>query len=146
MPRSFEQYAAKIGARLRQLRIARGKNMNIANDLRKTYNVKIDPSYLSRMERGKAEPPLRTLIALADYFDIPLTTLLAGVDETERSLQTSFNDFELVELLNHFRTVFGPTKTEKLIKTFLEMILDLEPSAKRKTFRAASTPDEPSET
>jgi len=139
MPRSFEQFSTKIGARLRQLRIARGKNMNIANDLRKTYNVKIDPSYLSRMERGKAEPPLRTLIALADYFDIPLSTLFAGIDANdEQTAHGGFNDFELIEMLNHFRTVFGPTQTEKLIKTFLEMVLDLEPSAKRKGFRAAT--------
>ena len=32
--------------------------------------MKLDPSYLSRMERGRAEIPLRTLFALARYYGV----------------------------------------------------------------------------
>ncbi len=43
--------------------------MSVAKTIRERYGVKLDPSYLSRMERGKAEIPLRTLFALARYYD-----------------------------------------------------------------------------
>ena len=70
MQGKMEDNLRSIGERLRRIREATGKNMTIAHEIRSRYNVKIDPSYLSRMERGKVEIPLRTLYALADYFKV----------------------------------------------------------------------------
>ena len=44
--------------------------MAVAKTIRERFGVKLDPSYLSRMERGRAEIPLRTLFALARYYDV----------------------------------------------------------------------------
>lgn len=61
---------AKVGERLRRLREARGESMSVAREIRERFGVKLDPSYLSRMERGRAEIPLRTLFALARYYGV----------------------------------------------------------------------------
>ena len=44
--------------------------MAIAATIRENYGVSLDASYLSRMERGKAEIPLRTLYALCLHYEI----------------------------------------------------------------------------
>lgn len=44
--------------------------MAVARLIRERFGVKLDPSYLSRMERGRAEIPLRTLFALARYYGV----------------------------------------------------------------------------
>jgi transcriptional regulator with XRE-family HTH domain len=44
--------------------------MAMARVIRERFGVKLDPSYLSRMERGRAEIPLRTLFALARYYGV----------------------------------------------------------------------------
>lgn len=59
-----------MALKLRRLREARGESMAIAAIVRKKYGVSLDSSYLSRMERGKAEIPLRTLYALCLHYEI----------------------------------------------------------------------------
>jgi transcriptional regulator with XRE-family HTH domain len=61
---------ARVGERLRRLRESRGESMAVARLIRERFGVKLDPSYLSRMERGRAEIPLRTLFALARYYGV----------------------------------------------------------------------------
>jgi transcriptional regulator with XRE-family HTH domain len=62
---SYRNALNRIGERLRIVRERKGLNMTIALEIRDRYRVAIDPSYMSRMERGKAEIPLRTLVAFA---------------------------------------------------------------------------------
>lgn len=65
-----EERLRNIGEKLREVREKRGETMSVAAVVRNRYGVKLDPSYLSRMERGKAEIPLRTLLALAHYYRV----------------------------------------------------------------------------
>ncbi len=44
--------------------------MSVAREIRERFGVKLDPSYLSRMERGLAEIPRRTLFSLARYYGV----------------------------------------------------------------------------
>src|SRR5690606_14986992 len=55
-----------IGNRIRQARLRRGLSLQIAHRIRDRADIKLDPSRLSRIERGQAELRLRTLLALAD--------------------------------------------------------------------------------
>ncbi|MCB1308443.1 MAG: helix-turn-helix transcriptional regulator [Leptospiraceae bacterium] len=71
-----EKQLKEIGQRLRAVRKARGLPMRIAATIRERYGVKLDQSYLSRMERGESEVPLRTLFALADFFEVDPCDLL----------------------------------------------------------------------
>ena len=75
-----------IGERIRKLRFARGDSMKIAFEIRAKYGVKLDPSYLSRIERGKTEIPLRTLYAISDYFDLKPTYLMDGNQDNDRKI------------------------------------------------------------
>ena len=71
----------EIGKRLRVLRRKRGLSMRLALDVRNEDGIKLDPSYLSRMERGRVEIPLRTLLALADFFQVSPGWLIEGEKE-----------------------------------------------------------------
>jgi transcriptional regulator with XRE-family HTH domain len=70
--------ARRVGEKLRRIREKRGQSMSVASIVRRQYGVKLDPSYLSRMERGKTEIPLRTLLALADFYDVDPGFLVRG--------------------------------------------------------------------
>jgi transcriptional regulator with XRE-family HTH domain len=69
-----------IGERLRKERLKRGLSMAVAREVRQIYCVKIDSSYLSRIELGKTEIPLRTLFALADYYEVQVSELTTGIE------------------------------------------------------------------
>ena len=72
----YQERLDLLGNRLRTLRRARGLSLRLADQVRARYDVKLDPSYLSRVERGRAALPLRTLCALADYFAVEPAALL----------------------------------------------------------------------
>ena len=66
----------KIGSRLRKLRLDRGLSMRISYLIRRDYDIKLTPSYLSRIERGTVDVPLRTLFALADFYKTSVSKIL----------------------------------------------------------------------
>jgi transcriptional regulator with XRE-family HTH domain len=141
----FEEFATRIGERLRQIRISRGKNMNIANEIRSLYGIKIDPSYLSRMERGLAEPPLRTLFALSRYYGVSLNQILNSADagsSTDMRDNIAFHDFELQELILKTREIYGADEFERFLKHFLSALLELNGKQDGKIFRAANPASE----
>lgn len=67
-----------IGEILRDVRLIRThkKLLPVAKAVRQNYRVKIDSSYLSRMEKGKVEIPMRTLFALCNYYKIKAWVVL----------------------------------------------------------------------
>ncbi len=65
----------KLGNKLRSLREQRDKTLaEIASD------SGLSVSYLSALERGRAAPSPRTLVALANVYHLPVVGLLADVD------------------------------------------------------------------
>lgn len=116
----------RIGERVRQIREARGMHMTIAHEIRSRYGVKIDPSYLSRMERGKAEIPLRTLFAIADYFDVHPGHLIDPTSSGNvAGIDFIFTDPELVENIIRLKNGIGEVNTRYHIKLFARQILYL---------------------
>ncbi len=63
---------AALGAFIRAQRLATGRSLR---DLAETTGV--SNAYLSQLERGRHEPSLRVLRAVADALGVPLATLLA---------------------------------------------------------------------
>lgn len=63
-----------VGRRLAGTRLQRGLSQGTLARL-----ARIAPSYLSRIETGKVQPTVRTLLRVAGALRVPLETLLAGV-------------------------------------------------------------------
>ncbi len=59
--------------------------MSVAKIIRERYGVKLDASYLSRMERGKVEIPLRTLFACAKYYEVDPCDLIRSDEYSDES-------------------------------------------------------------
>ena len=126
MSTSLEHLVKKIGERLRNVRETRGKNMTIAREIRERYGVKIDPSYLSRMERGKAEIPLRTLFALADYYSVEVASLLdPSASGDTADVDYLLTDPDLVKILTHLKLELGENLARHHIKRSIEQLLEL---------------------
>lgn len=120
-----EKILQTIGEKLRTLRQARGLSMNIARDIRANYGVKIDSSYLSRIERGKTEIPLRTLFALADYFAVHPCTLLENVSSFKKADNIDFISMDpiLVQALVELKTKVGEKKAREYLRDHTNSML-----------------------
>ncbi len=116
-----------IGARIRLLRQGRGLNMKVMTaDIRDGYGVKLDPSYLSKIESGKLEAPLRTLLAICDYFQVGPGWLLepssAGVPE---GLEEILLDPEFLGAVREFRKHMGDEAVLRHLKITIQEALKL---------------------
>jgi transcriptional regulator with XRE-family HTH domain len=117
-----------IGETLRRVRVSRGHNLSVANEIRTLYKIKLDPSYLSRMELGKAEVPLRTLIAFADYYQIPLNDILKHSIPQEKlikGINTIIGNDQVHNSLLILIDELGEEKTLELIRGYLTRTIDL---------------------
>ncbi len=127
MNRSSDDPFLRIGKKIREIRTSRGLNTNVAYEIRQRYQVKIDPSYLSRMERGKAEIPLRTLFALADFYDINPGELLdrEWVNSSIKGLERFLNDRELIQGMDEMKNRLGESKARDHLKRFINQTISL---------------------
>ena len=78
-----ERLFKQIGKKIRSLRESKGHSMNVSYKIREIYDVKLDPSYLSRLERGKVRPVLGTLNAITHFYQVPLIFLFENTEESE---------------------------------------------------------------
>ncbi len=101
--------------------------MNIARDIRARYGVKIDSSYLSRIERGKTEIPLRTLFALSDYFEVHPSYLLENVSAFKKTNNIDFitMDANLVADLKAFKDTVGEKKARQHLREHMTSVLTM---------------------
>ncbi len=106
----------RIGKRLRELRIARNYSMNVAVLVRERSGVKIDSSYLSRLERGRAALPFRTLFALLGFYGVSPGDFFASVftsdEDRARTLENldrlTRMEADIQELRAQFEAVRSP--------------------------------------
>ena len=137
----------KLGARLRQLRIQRGETMSIYEKISRDYNVRLKQSHYSKIERGLASPPLRTLFALADYFEVEIVSLFETQNKKgEQYPQYLLQKPDLIAILEQFGSNLGIEKAAKYLKKmvhiFSEFSQDIDTvQHKGKVFRAASKRD-----
>ncbi len=100
--------------------------MKIATDIRAQYGVKLDPSYLSRIERGKTEIPLRTLLAIADYFEIrPGFLLDYAPSDSPKGTEYVFMDPQLVQYIIRLKELLGEENAREHLQDLLRDILKL---------------------
>ena len=71
--------ARTLGRRLRILRAKAGKTQDAVG-----RSLKTDRSFISRLERGAVMPRLSTLIRLADYYGVDVSTLLSDGSTSTR--------------------------------------------------------------
>ena len=115
-----------IGERIRKTRFARGYSMKIAHEIRARYGVKLDPSYLSRIERGKTEIPLRTLLAISDYFGLkPAFLLDSATGNNNRGTDYIFMDPQLVQYLIRLKEVLGEENAREYLQDLLSDVMKL---------------------
>jgi ribosome-binding protein aMBF1 (putative translation factor) len=69
--REFDDLAARLGSRLRDLRAARGWSQRATAD-----RIGIGAAVVCRLEKGSANPSLAILVSVARAFGIPLRRLL----------------------------------------------------------------------
>ena len=97
--------------------------MGVAFKIRADYNVKLDPSYLSRIERGKVEIPLRTLFALADYFDVNPLYLLDMEKAEGDGGEYILEEPDLNDALRKLREKLGEDSAKEYVGKFIKQIL-----------------------
>ena len=116
----------EIGYRIRQIRLARGKTQQISLEVRKKYGVKLSPNYLSRMERGQTEIPLRTLFALADYLEVHPNHLIDPYSGTHPpEIDYLFKDNELLDCIALLKIRIGETGARRILKTLMSEVLNI---------------------
>ena len=76
----MQQILLALGDRMRTLRKARG---NISQEAFADH-CGLHRTAVSLIERGKRVPSLKTLVTIADGFDVSLSELLRGVDDNNR--------------------------------------------------------------
>ena len=142
--RDIDPRLIKLGARLRQLRTQRGETMDIYEKISRDYNIRLKQSYYSKIERGLASPPLRTLYALADYFEIDFASLFdTQNEESQKYPQYLLQKPELIALLEQFGANMGVEKAAKYLKKIIQLLSEFSQDVdtvqpKSQVFRAAS--------
>ena len=108
-----------LGERIRELRNNKGETLKATSE-----GTDLSVSYLSDIERGRTNPSLQTLEALANHFGITVTDLLSGVEfagaKTENALPPG-----LADLLNDEE--FG----EEIDDTWVELLAKINLRGKR---------------
>lgn len=66
---------AKLGQRIRTLRLAKGLSQGDLADL-----SELDRTYISGVERGKRNIAFLNLLVIANVFGVPLSEMLEGVE------------------------------------------------------------------
>jgi transcriptional regulator with XRE-family HTH domain len=82
------QLRHRLGARIRELRDARGLTQEIVAD-----RIEVTPKYVSQLECGQRSPSWETLVAIAHHgFEIRLAALVFGIDEEVGAEIKDLND------------------------------------------------------
>ena len=116
------EFLERLGTRLRFLRTQKGLSMEThAKQIADHYNIRLRQSYYSKIERGLAAPPLRTLYALADYYDTTVCSLFdMPLPEGRTTAREFLQKSKLLFLLEEFVHNVGSEKAERYLCKVLE--------------------------
>ena len=124
--RPIDSHIARVAARLRRVRQHRGESTAVAREVRSRYGVKLDPSYLSKMERGEAEIPMRTFFALAEYYEIdPRELIKLEAGEARAVPHTIFANTRLRSELAYLNERLGDELMLEVMDWFLQVVTRL---------------------
>jgi transcriptional regulator with XRE-family HTH domain len=112
----MSELGEQLGHRIRELRIQRAEGWTQEELAQK---ARISVSFLSMIERGERVGHVKTLAALADALDVPLSEFFSGIDDRPKSppdLLRPLSDFcrsrrlssqDVEKLLAVARAMFG---------------------------------------
>lgn len=130
-----------IGGRIRATRKDRGVKMTIADDVRTAYKVKLNPSYLSKMERGKVAIPLKTMLALADYYKVHPSQWIDPVPEAaSQESGFLFENHRLMESLLKLQDLVGQEECTEMLTTYVEQLIKTLGPRSGQSVKAARNP------
>ncbi|MBV8255895.1 MAG: helix-turn-helix transcriptional regulator [Chitinophaga sp.] len=75
MAEKNENIAKQFGANLRKIR--KGQNLTQVDV---AFDAELEPSYMTRLENGRSEPSLSTILVLAKALKVKVTELLEGIE------------------------------------------------------------------
>ncbi len=78
----MSEIGKRLGQRIRELRTQRAERWT---QERLAHQARISVSFLSMIERGERVAHVKTLAALADALDVPLSELFSGIDKKPSS-------------------------------------------------------------
>ena len=78
----MSEIGKRLGQRIRELRTQRAERWTLE---RLAQQARISVSFLSMIERGDRVAHVKTLAALADALDVPLSELFSGIDKKPSS-------------------------------------------------------------
>src|SRR6266849_5669235 len=119
----MSEIGKRLGQRIRELRTQRAERWTLE---RLAQQARISVSFLSMIERGDRVAHVKTLAALADALDVPLSELFSGIDKKPSSppdLLRPLSDFgrsrrlsseDVEKLLEVARAMFTDRKSTRL--------------------------------
>ncbi|MBS6502344.1 MAG: helix-turn-helix transcriptional regulator [Clostridium sp.] len=118
-----------FGRLLKKLRDDKNVSMDkMIEDIKKTYNISIAKSTISKWENNKAEPTLENARILSSYFNVSIDYLLGLTNEKgEENLErkTKFVESSIDLLLKHFLDSGLITDIDNMDSDTEDMILSL---------------------
>ena len=140
----MDLYLKRLGVRLRYLRNKKGDTMAIHKKISKIYKIRMNQSYYSKLERGMVSPPIRTILALANYFEVDLNYLLdIPISPKYKNLELLFQEPEFLDVLENFCQEMGIKKAKSYLLSTLKANLNLlSTKVQNPSFQAASSSKE----
>jgi transcriptional regulator with XRE-family HTH domain len=77
---NYDELIKSFAERVRELRESQGHTQE-----KFAHDAAIDRSYYGRIERGKANPTLRHIAAIAESLDMSISELLTGIGNRRKS-------------------------------------------------------------
>lgn len=99
--------------RLKQLRKSRNLTAKQLSEI-----INVSESTISLYENGKREPDFKTLLNIADYFNVSVDYLLGKMDEKEKSARDSGK----ISIRSRDGTVVESELTDEQIETFKKLL------------------------
>ena len=122
---------SRFGQDVKLYRENRGLRMtDAAEDLRKRYGLKIDQSYLSRIESGQVDIKLKHFLAIADYLQLDVSALVASM-VAPSGIEYLAQDPYVFRTLVKLREDLGERDALLSLRRFLEWLSDYEDRRKK---------------
>lgn len=137
-----ENLKKQIGDQIRKIRQSRGVSQkDLVSAIRSRFDVRLDTSYYSRMELGRVEIPLRTLVAIADVLSISPGILIDPALRTAEPNEHAaiIDNTEISSALSILYLKLGKDETGRQLRRWLSDMVDFaDELEKHQRLRAAS--------
>ncbi|GEM_PF-1584155 len=128
---------SRFGKDVKLYRENRGlRGSDAAEDLRSRYGLRIDQSYLSRIESGQVDIKLKHFLAIADYLQLDASALVASL-VAPSGIEYLAQDPYVFKSLIRLREDLGPEGALQTLNQFFEWMEDYDSRKKRSQEKGA---------